>query len=111
MHVFKKLCFSNTFENFLVGNFNTPKQFGLDGGDVIVLALKGAINSVSELGAHSFIIGMPHRGRLNVLTNAMRKPMAKIFSKFKGAHYNMAYHTKGREDWGSVGEIQQERSR
>ena len=54
--------------------------------------------SVQAISVHSFIIGMLHRGRLIVLVNAMRKPMAKIFSKFQGMHYNTDYHTKGRED-------------
>ena len=105
MHVFEKLCFTNTFENFLAEKFNTSKRFGLDSGEAIVLALKGAIDSTSKLGAHSFIIGILHMGRLNVLANTMRKPLAKIFSKFQGAHHNTDYHTKGRKDWGSTGEV------
>ena len=103
MHVFEKLCFTNTFENFLAEKFNTSKRFGLDSGEAIVLALKGAIDSTSKLGAHSFIIGILHMGRLNELANAMRKLISTVFSKFQGMHYNTDYHTKGREDSGSAG--------
>ena len=46
------------------------------------------------MGAHSFIIGMPHRGRLNVLANVMRKPMPLIFKEFQGTHYNIEDHLK-----------------
>jgi len=72
-HIYERLCFADTFENFLANKFNTTKRFGLDGGEAIVPALKDAIDRASELGAHSFVIGMPHRGRLNILANVMRK--------------------------------------
>mmetsp|Transcript_28670 Transcript_28670/g.78784 ORF Transcript_28670/g.78784 Transcript_28670/m.78784 type:complete len:1068 (-) Transcript_28670:217-3420(-) len=93
-HIFERLCFADTFENFLAQKFNTTKRFGLDGGEAIVPALKAAIDRASELGAHSFVIGMPHRGRLNVLANVMRKPMPLIFSEFQGTHYDTKHHYK-----------------
>jgi len=105
VHIFERLCFADTFENFLANKFNTTKRFGLDGGEAIVPALKDAIDRASELGAHSFIIGMPHRGRLNVLANVMRKPMTTIFSEFSGTHYDTAVHTKGKDGWGSAGDV------
>ena len=52
----------------------------------------------------SFVVGVLHTRRLNLLANAMRKPMAKIFSKFQGTHHNTDYHTKVREDRGSAGD-------
>ena len=76
-HIYERLCFADTFENFLAHKFNTTKRFGLDGGEAVVPALKDAIDRDSELGAHSFVLGMPHRGRLNVLANVMRKPMVR----------------------------------
>ena len=88
-HIYERLCFADTFETFLAQKFNTTKRFGLDGGEAIVPALKDAIDRASELGAHSFVIGMPHRGRLNILANVMRKPMPLIFSEFQGTHYNV----------------------
>ena len=105
VHIFERLCFADTFENFLANKFNTTKRFGLDGGEAIVPALKDGIDRASELGAHSFIIGMPHRGRLNVLANVMRKPMTTIFSEFQGSHYDEDYHTKRAADWGSSGDV------
>jgi 2-oxoglutarate dehydrogenase complex dehydrogenase (E1) component-like enzyme len=57
IHIFERLCFADTFENFLASKFNTSKRFGLDGGEAIIPALKDAIDRASELGAHLFIIG------------------------------------------------------
>ena len=106
MHIFERLCFADTFETFLAHKFNTTKRFGLDGGEAIVPALKGGIDRASELGAHSFIIGMPHRGRLNVLANVMRKPMPLIFSEFQGTHYDEDVYTKEiAGKWGISGDV------
>ena len=105
IHLFERLCFADYFETFLANKFNTSKRFGLDGGEAIIPALKDAIDRASELGAHSFIIGMPHRGRLNVLANVMRKPMTTIFSEFMGTHYEVGKYTKMKEDWGSSGDV------
>lgn len=106
-HIFERLCFADTFETFLSQKFNTTKRFGLDGGEAIVPALKDAIDRASELGAHSFIIGMPHRGRLNVLANVMRKPMPLIFNEFQGTHFDILEHDKGQDEdgWGSSGDV------
>jgi 2-oxoglutarate dehydrogenase E1 component len=105
-HIFERLAFADTFESYLAHKFNTTKRFGLDGGEAIVPALKDGIDRASELGAHSFVIGMPHRGRLNVLANVMRKPMPLIFSEFQGTHYNIDQHLKGDEKlWGMSGDV------
>jgi 2-oxoglutarate dehydrogenase E1 component len=106
-HLYERLCFADTFENFLAQKFNTAKRFGLDGGEVVVPGLKDAIDRASELGAHSFVIGMPHRGRLNVLANVMRKPMPLIFSEFQGTSYDVKKMVKssGSEDWKMAGDV------
>jgi 2-oxoglutarate dehydrogenase E1 component len=104
-HIFERLCFADTFETYLAHKFNTTKRFGLDGGEAIVPALKDGIDRASELGAHSFVIGMPHRGRLNVLANVMRKPMPLIFSEFQGTHYDLDQHIKGDRAWGMSGDV------
>jgi len=71
-----------------------------------VPALKDGIDRASELGAHSFIIGMPHRGRLNVLANVMRKPMQLIFREFMGLNYDSNDHSKNiKGEWGSSGDV------
>jgi 2-oxoglutarate dehydrogenase E1 component len=97
-HIFERLCFADTFENFMAHKFNTTKRFGLDGGEAVVPGLKDAIDRASELGATSFVLGMPHRGRLNILANVMRKPMPLIFSEFAGTHYSVDEHYKGDND-------------
>jgi 2-oxoglutarate dehydrogenase E1 component len=88
-HIYERLVFADLFEKFLAHKFNTSKRFGLDGGEAVVPGLKDAIDRASELGAHSFVIGMPHRGRLNILANVMRKPMPLIFSEFAGTNYKV----------------------
>lgn len=107
-HIYERLCFADTFENFLAQKFNTTKRFGLDGGEAIVPALKDAIDRASELGAHSFVLGMPHRGRLNVLANVMRKPMPLIFSEFQGTNYRAEDHFgdgTNQRKWGMSGDV------
>jgi len=104
-HIYERLCFADTFETFLAHKFNTTKRFGLDGGEAIVPALKDAIDRASELGAHSFVIGMPHRGRLNVLANVMRKPMPLIFSEFLGTNYDLDTLHKSNDHWGMSGDV------
>lgn len=104
-HIYERLCFADTFESFLAQKFNTSKRFGLDGGEAIIPALKDGIDRASELGAHSFVIGMPHRGRLNVLANVMRKPMPLIFSEFQGTHYAIDDHLTEGDKMGSSGDV------
>jgi 2-oxoglutarate dehydrogenase E1 component len=106
-HIYERLCFADTFETFLAAKFNTTKRFGLDGGEAIVPALKDGIDRASELGVHSFVIGMPHRGRLNVLANVMRKPMPLIFAEFQGSHYTPEDHAKTDQDenWRMSGDV------
>jgi 2-oxoglutarate dehydrogenase E1 component len=104
-HIYERLCFADTFETFLAQKFNTTKRFGLDGGEAIVPALKDAIDRASELGAHSFVLGMPHRGRLNVLANVMRKPMPLIFSEFQGTNYKVEDHLDSDDHWGMSGDV------
>jgi 2-oxoglutarate dehydrogenase E1 component len=77
LHIYERLLFADHFERFLANKFNTAKRFGLEGGESCIAGLKSLIDRGSELGVQSFILGMPHRGRLNVLANVMRKPMVR----------------------------------
>ena len=110
-HIYERLCFADTFETFLSQKFNTTKRFGLDGGEAVIPGLKDAIDRASELGAHSFVIGMPHRGRLNVLANVMRKPMPLIFAEFQGTHYDVDEKKRAGDggdteaDWSMSGDV------
>mmetsp|Transcript_10024 Transcript_10024/g.16846 ORF Transcript_10024/g.16846 Transcript_10024/m.16846 type:complete len:287 (+) Transcript_10024:981-1841(+) len=60
------------------------KRFGLEGVESFIPGLKSAMDALVENGAEKVIIGMPHRGRLNVLANVVRKPMETIFAEFQG---------------------------
>ncbi|XP_052786146.1 2-oxoglutarate dehydrogenase complex component E1-like isoform X2 [Mya arenaria] len=80
--ILARLIRSQRFEEFLARKWSSEKRFGLEGGEVMIPSMKCIIDSSSTLGVESFIIGMPHRGRLNVLANVCRKPLEKIFCQF-----------------------------
>jgi 2-oxoglutarate dehydrogenase E1 component len=72
------------FERFLHLKYTGTKRFGLDGGESLIPAMETIIRRGSELGLKELVLGMPHRGRLNVLANIMLKPFQAIFSEFHG---------------------------
>ncbi len=72
------------FESFLHVKYPGTKRFGLDGGESAICCLETIIRTVVPLGVDEIVLGMPHRGRLNVLANVMGKPYAAIFSEFQG---------------------------
>lgn len=75
------------FEQFLHKRFQGQKRFSLEGAEALIPALQSVIEKGSELGVDEFIIGMPHRGRLNVLANILNKSYGEIFSEFEGFEY------------------------
>jgi 2-oxoglutarate dehydrogenase E1 component len=82
--ILKKLIEAEAFERFLDVKYTGTKRFGLDGGESIVPALEQIIKRGGQLGVGEIVIGMPHRGRLNVLSNVMAKPYRAIFNEFRG---------------------------
>lgn len=80
--LFKRLIRSTKFEEFLAKKWPSEKRFGLEGCEVLIPAIKQLIDSASAQGVDSFVIGMPHRGRLNVLANVCRQPLSTILSQF-----------------------------
>ena len=76
------------FESFLQKKFPGQKRFSLEGAESLIPALEAVMEKGTELGIREFIIGMPHRGRLNVLANILRKPYEDIFSEFEGVEYD-----------------------
>ena len=82
--ILKKLIEAEIFERFLDVKYTGTKRFGLDGGESVVPALEQVIKRGGQLGLKEIVIGMPHRGRLNVLANVMAKPYRAIFNEFKG---------------------------
>jgi len=82
--IFNKLVEAEGFENFLNTKYTGTKRFGLDGGESMVPALEQIIKRGGALGVKEIVIGMPHRGRLNVLAAVMGKPYHHIFHEFQG---------------------------
>ncbi len=82
--ILSKLNEAVVFENFLHTKFLGQKRFSLEGGENTIPALDMIINRASELDAEEVVIGMAHRGRLNVLANIMGKTFEEIFSEFEG---------------------------
>ncbi len=82
--ILERLSAAETFERFLDRKYTGTKRFGLDGGESTIPALEQILKRGSQLGINEVVIGMAHRGRLNVLANFMGKPFAAIFSEFQG---------------------------
>ena len=82
--ILKKLIEAEGFERFLHKRFPGTKRFGLDGGEAAIPALEQIIKRGGALGVKDISIGMPHRGRLNVLAAVMGKPYHVIFHEFQG---------------------------
>lgn len=78
----KRLIRATRFEEFLAKKWSSEKRFGLEGCEVLIPAMKTVIDTVSGRGVDTVIMGMPHRGRLNVLANVTRKPLEEIFCEF-----------------------------
>lgn len=82
--ILNKLVEAEGFEKFLDVKFTGTKRFGLDGGESLIPALEQIIKRGGNLGVKEIVLGMPHRGRLNVLTQVMSKPHRVLFHEFKG---------------------------
>ncbi|PGH11659.1 oxoglutarate dehydrogenase (succinyl-transferring), E1 component [Polytolypa hystricis UAMH7299] len=82
--ILDRLIWSSSFEAFLATKFPNDKRFGLEGCESLVPGMKALIDRSVEYGVKDIVIGMPHRGRLNVLSNVVRKPNESIFSEFSG---------------------------
>ncbi len=72
------------FEKFLTIKHPGAKRFSLEGAESAIAAMETIIRGAAHLGVEEIVLGMPHRGRLNVLTNVMGKPYAQVFSEFHG---------------------------
>ncbi|KAI9483426.1 MAG: oxoglutarate dehydrogenase, E1 component [Benjaminiella poitrasii] len=83
--IFDRLTWSDSFERFIASKFPSEKRFGLEGGESLIPGMKALIDRSVDLGVESIVIGMPHRGRLNVLSNVVRKPNESIFCEFSGS--------------------------
>jgi len=93
--ILNKIIQAEGFEKYLHVKFVGTKRFGLDGGESLIPALEQIIKRGGNLGAKEIKIGMPHRGRLNVLANVMGKPFKAIFSEFFGKTVNASKDFEG----------------
>jgi 2-oxoglutarate dehydrogenase E1 component len=96
--ILAKVIAAEQWEKFLARKYVGTKRFGLDGGESMVPALESVIKYGGQYGVREIVIGMAHRGRLNVLTNVMAKPYRAIFSEFAGGSANP-------EDVGGSGDV------
>ena len=83
--ILDRLIWSSSFESFLATKYPNDKRFGLEGCETLVPGMKALIDRSVDYGVKDIVIGMPHRGRLNVLSNVVRKPNESIFSEFGGS--------------------------
>ncbi len=86
--ILNKLVEAEGFEKFASMRFLGTKRFGLDGGEAMIPALEQIIKRGGQLGVQEIVIGMAHRGRLNVLANVMAKPYRQLFHEFSGGSAN-----------------------
>lgn len=83
--ILDRLIWSSSFETFSATKYPNDKRFGLEGCETLVPGMKALIDRSVDYGVKDIVIGMPHRGRLNVLSNVVRKPNESIFSEFGGS--------------------------
>ena len=93
--VLERLNEVDALERFLGRTFQGAKRFSVEGTDALVLMLDETITQSARSGAREVVIGMAHRGRLNVLTNVMGKPFETLFAEFQGIHEHGDEHATG----------------
>ena len=91
LHILEKLSEAVVFEKFIHTKFPGQKSFSLSGSETLIPALTTLIETGTTLGAEDFIIGMAHRGRLNVLANILHKAFENIFSEFRSLDFDESY--------------------
>ena len=82
--ILERMTEAEGFEKFLGTKYTGTKRFGLDGGESSIPAIEQIIKVGGKLGVEQIVLGMAHRGRLNILVNIMHKPFTAIFSEFQG---------------------------
>ena len=83
-YILSKLNAAEAFETFLQTKYVGQKRFSLEGAETVIPMMDAGIDQAAEHGLDEVVIGMPHRGRLNVLANLVGKPYSQIFSEFEG---------------------------
>ena len=93
--ILNKLIQAEGFEKFLALKFVGTKRFGLDGAESLIPALEQIIKRGGQMGIKEVKIGMPHRGRLNVLANVLQKSYKRIFNELAGEISNTSEESAG----------------
>ncbi len=93
--ILNKLIQAEGFEKFLAVKFLGTKRFGIDGGESLIPALEQLIKRGGQLGVKEIKIGMPHRGRLNVLANVLQKSYKRMFNEFSGEFESSGTNSAG----------------
>ena len=95
LRILRKLNSAEAFESFLQTKFVGQKRFSLEGGESVIPLLDAMISSAADSGLDEVCIGMPHRGRLNVLANIAGKSYGQIFQEFEGNYHDNEVHGSG----------------
>jgi 2-oxoglutarate dehydrogenase E1 component len=95
LHILQKLSDAEAFESFLQTKFVGQKRFSLEGGESVIPLLDAVISAAAENKMDEVCIGMPHRGRLNVLANIAGKSYGQIFQEFQGHYKENEVHGSG----------------
>jgi 2-oxoglutarate dehydrogenase E1 component len=85
LRLLDQLVAAEGFEQFLQVRYPTAKRFSLEGSDSLIPILLALVEAGGDLGVEEFVLGMPHRGRLNVLVNVLRKPYEMVLAEFEGS--------------------------
>ncbi|TSD46207.1 multifunctional oxoglutarate decarboxylase/oxoglutarate dehydrogenase thiamine pyrophosphate-binding subunit/dihydrolipoyllysine-residue succinyltransferase subunit [Rhodococcus sp. KBS0724] len=94
-YILSKLNAAEAFETFLQTKYVGQKRFSLEGAETVIPMMDAVIDQAAEHQLDEVVIGMPHRGRLNVLANIVGKPYSKIFTEFEGNMNPAAAHGSG----------------
>lgn len=95
LNLLKKVLEAEIFENFMHTKFIGTKRFSLEGGETLIPIMDKLINNSGKAGLDSIVIGMAHRGRLNVVANIMKKDIQVIFKEFEGDPESESYTGSG----------------
>lgn len=83
--ILRCICEATLFDQFLHARYLGQKRFSIQGAEVVIPMLRGLAERAAELGARDVVLGMAHRGRLNVQTNVLGRPVQEIFCEFEGS--------------------------
>jgi 2-oxoglutarate dehydrogenase E1 component len=97
VRILERLLSADGFEGFLHARYPGQKRFSLEGGGALIPMLDVLVEAAGEAGVEQVVIGMPHRGRLNVLANIVGKPLERIFAEFESS-----FLPPGVQDYGDV---------